>query len=202
MKFVILDNLRNLYNEMVKADEKRQQFMIEYNNVRADVFFFIDSKPFKLVFGIIGTGKFFEINVQRGFSVELPLENTVYRAIIDGFKINSSNSGPYNPKFFFEYINSKFPQTIKATKRAHPASIARYYSNVEEADKLYFIGFKDNTKAGNHVTIQNLEKTLKLMGEEAYKFCSEHNLSTCWSADPNCDNFDKWKTLMNQAGTQ
>lgn len=200
MTYFILDNIKNLYIGMVKADQARQQFAIEYNNVRADVFFFIDSEPFKLAFGIIGKGLYIELSITRGFKIELPLDTKTYYDIVEGFEINAAMNGPFKPHYFLNHINSRIPQTIKATNHATPASLARYHSSVEESEKYYFIGFKDNTKSGNHVTPQNLEKTLALMGEQAYKLCFQHNLSTCWSADPNCDNFSKWRTLINQAG--
>ncbi|MFA9381351.1 MAG: DUF6037 family protein, partial [Acetanaerobacterium sp.] len=111
-------------------------------------------------------------------------------------EINASMSGPFNPIYFLNHINSKFPQTIKATKRATPASLIPYHTDVEDADKRYFIGFKDNTKAGNHVTQKNLEKTQKLMGKQAYKMCFDRNLSTCWGSDPRQDNFESWKKMI------
>ena len=52
----------------------------------------------------------------------------------------------------------------------------------EEADKVYSCGWRNNS-AGKHVTPQNLEKTLQLMGRREFGFSKRRNQSTCWTAN-------------------
>ena len=60
----------------------------------------------------------------------------------------------------------------------------RVDSTVEEADKTYFVGWRDNQRWGQNVTPANLRKTAKLIGVECARMCQERNISTCWSDHP------------------
>jgi len=61
--------------------------------------------------------------------------------------------------------------------------VGKYYSDVEEADKLFFCGWLDNTKQGNRVTPRNLAKTHRLMGQREHDFAAKRNYSTRWTSD-------------------
>ena len=55
--------------------------------------------------------------------------------------------------------------------------------NAAESDKIYFKGWRSHETDGRHV--QNLEKTRRWLGDEAYEYCKKYNISSCWSEHPN-----------------
>ena len=57
---------------------------------------------------------------------------------------------------------------VKKYNAPQPKDIIRYTNNVEEKDKIYFCGWRDNTKRGDKVTKSNLYKTRKLLDYNAY----------------------------------
>jgi hypothetical protein len=79
--------------------------------------------------------------------------------------------------------------------------VAKYYDDIEESEKIYFIGFLDNNKLCHKVSDRNLRKTRLLIGEDAYYTCMKHNISTRWSALPKDDNFNNRKALLKQLNT-
>ncbi|MCS7465006.1 DUF6037 family protein [Paenibacillus doosanensis] len=58
-----------------------------------------------------------------------------------------------------------------------------YRKDVEEADKIYFMGWLDKTISGNKATPNNLEKTRLLLGQDAYVRCKAKNVSSRWTDD-------------------
>lgn len=49
-----LNNLVPLYRNMVEQKLDRVKFPYRHSNLHFDVFFFIDGKPFELLFGALG----------------------------------------------------------------------------------------------------------------------------------------------------
>ena len=88
---------------------------------------------------------------------------------------------PFSTWNFFKEFNSKIPLTANTSSPVKPQDIAPYQSVAEEADKIYFVGWRDNSKWGTQVQDSNLEKTRKLLGEKAYLRCKQKNISSCWS---------------------
>lgn len=94
-------------------------------------------------------------------------------------------SEPFNLFRFLEQHLPRKPSLAKAGK----AAIDEFFSPttnsaVEEADKRYFLCFREHITDGEHVSRRNLAKTLAYGGYAAYTFCLEHNISTCWTANP------------------
>lgn len=64
--------------------------------------------------------------------------------------------------------------------KVQPHEIAIYkQSNVPEADKIYFCGWK--IYAASERNARNFRKTKKWLGDEAYAFCKRNNISSCWT---------------------
>lgn len=67
-----------------------------------------------------------------------------------------------------------------------PKDIAPFRPDVEEADKIYFKRWQDNTKAGKNVRPGNLEKTKKWLSLKAYELCKRKNISSCARSPLTC----------------
>jgi hypothetical protein len=159
----------------------RYRFEYKVGKATFDIFFFIDGNPFLLLLGVKAENFSFELEMQQGFVIDINLDNATYRALckILGLKYDSKN--PFSTLSFFKELNSKIPISAKLTNTVKPHELSPYRRNVEEADKIYFIGWRDNSKWGTNVTESNLNKTRELLGEQAYLRCQQKNISSCWS---------------------
>jgi hypothetical protein len=176
-----LDRLKNLYKSMKQQNLDRYKFDFTYQRVRFDVLFFIDEIPNKLAFGIRKHNYYFEIPVGKDFNLRPFLDEYSKFCKIMGFTYNPEST--FKPSFFFEEFNKHIPNVASKTNVPKPSEIAMYRNKVEEADKIYFVKWRDNTKAGKQVTPENLEKTRLLLSYSAYLMCKEKNISSCWSAN-------------------
>ncbi|MCE7032883.1 DUF6037 family protein [Lysobacter sp. GX 14042] len=68
---------------------------------------------------------------------------------------------------------------------ATPADVIRTYRNVEQADRIYFCGWRDNTVRGDRVSSANLAKTRRCLGQAAHDLCRRRNLSSRRTDDPH-----------------
>ena len=180
-----LDKLINLYKDMKNNNIERYRF--DYQNGKGifDIFFFIDETPFILLFGAKGANFSFEIEVKNGFNIDINLDKDTYKKLIEFLGIKYAKGNPFSTFKFFEDFNTKIPDIAKKSNIAKPQQIINYRNNVEESEKIYFWKWLDNTKQGNQVSNENLEKTRKLLGVKAYERCKKKNISSCWTDDKN-----------------
>ena len=189
-----LTNIIKLYNDMVKQGKLRVKFLFIYNHVEADVFFFIDENPMRLVFGIKHNNKYFELKLDNNFTVKESFDGNIYDLIIKSFNIKYDPEHKFKPIDFLTAFNKKIPQSIKNTIIVKPADIAKYKRDVEEADKIYFCGWRENSDK-EHVSVKNLEKTKEYMGINAYNMSKQKNVSSRWTDDYRKDNFANWRNI-------
>lgn len=111
-----------------------------------------------------------------------------YSALLDALGLTKGQRGrePFKPSEFLFNVLAQAPRALTAANQPSPSQIHRLRvdSTVEEADKTYFVGWRDNQRWGQNVTPANLRKTAKLIGVECARMCQARNISTCWSAQP------------------
>lgn len=73
---------------------------------------------------------------------------------------------------------------------------AVYRKGVEESDKVYWCGWRQNPP-GRHQSETNYRKTLRWLGREIAELCRSMDVSTCWSADPDASRADFPLTLAD-----
>lgn len=178
-----LDGLKNFYKSMKKQDIERIKFDFIFNNIKFDVLYFIDEKPNILAFGIKQHNYYFEISVENGFVIKPFLDDYSKFCKIMGFEYNPEK--PFKPSYFFKHFNNQVPNKAKVSSIPQPSEVAAYRNNVEEAEKIYFVRWRDNNKIGQQVSGSNLEKTRKLISYNAYMMSKEQNISSCWSSNPS-----------------
>ena len=175
-----IDGLKGLYRSMKQQGVERYNFDFKFRNVSFDVFYFLDDVPNILMFGMKHHNFYFEIPVRKGFEIIPKLDDKYHEFCrLMGFNYNSAN--PFKPSYLFAEFNNHIPQTASISNIPKPSKIAKYRNDVEEADKIYYIGWKDNTKTGQSVRTKNLDKTRKLLSYEAYLRCKSKNISSRWS---------------------
>jgi len=176
-----LTGLRELYRSMKQQNIERYRFHFSFNNVKFDVLYFIDEQPNVLIFGIVAYNYYFEIPVHKGFNIKPFINEFNKFCEIMGFKYNRNS--PFKASHFFEQFNNNVPPKAIEKNKPKPQQIAQYRDFSEEPDKIYFVGWRDNSKTNKKVTPENLEKTKKLLSKEAYNRCIKSNISSCWTAE-------------------
>ena len=176
-----LDGIISLYSSMNAQNIDRYHFDYKAGKATFDVFFFIDSSPYLLLFGVKAENFSFELDVQSGFVIDTKIDNDVYKRLCKILGLKFDPERPFSTWHFFKEFNSKIPLIANASNSVKPQDIAPYQLVAEEADKIYFARWRDNSKWGTKVKDINLEKTRKLLGEKAYIRCKQKNISSCWS---------------------
>src|SRR5690554_8012433 len=121
-----LDGLKALYRGMLSLGIERYRFEFKIGKVTFDVFFFIDERPFVLLFGAKGHIFSFEIEVQKGFEINPFLEGDTYRKLCEILGLEFDPSRPFSPKSFFDEFNRSVPRTAVLSGEAEPHKIAAY----------------------------------------------------------------------------
>lgn len=185
-----MTGIESLYKDMRRKNIDRYKFCFNYAKVDFDVIFFIDESPFILMLGIVRTRFYFEVQVNPGYQIVPLFDEKVYKELVKLLEFDNIVNSPFKPIYFFEALNKVIPKYADLRNSPKPSEIAKYYRDIEEADKKYFWGWIDHEKnrkenecyKGN-VTPDNLRKTRKLLGYEAYMRCKEKNISSRWTDD-------------------
>lgn len=111
-----------------------------------------------------------------------------YGELLDALDLDPNRAGdvPFKPGDFLSNVLSQAPKTVTAAAEPKPSQVMqlRVGTTVEEQDKVFFVGWRNNPERGQHVTAANLAKTRRLIGRECAEMCERRNISTRWSHLP------------------
>jgi len=174
--------LKPLFKSMLAQDIPRYKFPYQYNHLHFDCLFFVDQQPFELVMGCKAENFAIFLDVHHGFKIDPNLPTATYFKLLAALRLNGKSGERFKTSVFFQEFDAHIPNHARPENKAQPQDIAPYRSITEEAHKIYFCGWRNNPSV-KHVTPENLEKTLKLMGTREHEFSKRRNQSTCWTAD-------------------
>lgn len=180
-----LTGLIPLFESMKIQNIQRYKFQFKRSNVTFDIIFFTDESPYILLFGARGHNFSFQVPVKPGFFIDENLSTNDYYALIKVLGIKRNDNNKFRPRFFFDDFNENIPTSADPRNIPQPHEIAIYQRTIEEADKIYFCGWRDNTIDGRQVKDENLAKTKKLLGYETYSICKARNISSKWTDNAN-----------------
>ncbi len=179
-----ISGLSSLYKAMLQGGERRCKLQYVHGRVVFNVIFLIDEKPFSLMFGAKGHNVAFEFSVGTGFNVDPVIPKEQYRALCQALGLTYDRANPFSIKSFLEAFSNQIPGLVGSRQMVRPHEISVHRSDFEESEKIYFSGWRDNTVRGENVTLRNLHKTRRLLGEATYESCKKRNISTCWTTNP------------------
>ncbi|EOP32245.1 MULTISPECIES: DUF6037 family protein [Bacillus] len=177
-----LTGLEPLYQSMRAQKMTRTKFKITINKAIFSIIYFIDSKPHKLAIGIHAKNVFFEIPVNKGFTIKAYIDKH-YKDVYEALGLSPNSTNPFSSRAFFEEINKRIPTTTNPGNTPKPRDVIYFRKDVEEAEKIYFFGWKDNDIRGEKLSDENLHKTRQLLDEKAYIMCKTYNISSRWTDD-------------------
>lgn len=85
--------------------------------------------------------------------------------------LNYDPENPFNTSYFFQEFNKKIPQKVKSNNVPKPHEIDQFRRDIEENERIYFLGWRDNKIRNQDVSPENLMKTKLLLGMKAYERC-------------------------------
>ena len=141
-----LDGLIPLYKSMKSQNIERYKFEYKASKAVFDVFFFIDGSPFLLLFGVKAENFSFELEVNNGFVIDHNIDRSTYKRLCEVLGLEFDPKRPFSPWNFFSEFNGKIPEQAFEHQKAKPHDVAQYKNIAEEADKIYFVGWRDNYK--------------------------------------------------------
>ncbi|WP_257014593.1 DUF6037 family protein [Variovorax sp. YR752] len=180
---VILNGLGPLVQQMRQRGLQRIRWPYRHSRVSFDVFLFTDEMPWCLLFGAKAYNFAFSVPVHRGYDADPGLAQADYRRLCEVLGLKFDPNNKFSPKAFLEEFGRALPATLPNQAEVRPQDVAPYRKDVEESERVYFCGWKDNTLRGESVSQANLHKTRQLLGVAAYERCRDKNISSRWSAD-------------------
>lgn len=175
-----LYEIKPLLSDMRKNHAKVDKFKFIYNKVDFEVIVLIDRTPFELLFGVIDHNFSFALKLRKGFILD-GMSDDVFYKLCDILKLKPSKQ-TFTSFMFLKYVAKQIPRTYSKVK-IQPHEIGKYKTDkVAESDKIYFKGWITHTNDGKEA--RNFEKTKEFLGDEAYIYCVENNISSRWGVKP------------------
>ena len=182
------DDLWPIARQMRALGMTRASFRYETRHAQLEVAYVLDVEPNVLLIGITGRNPFaFEVAIDHQCRVKPFLSPDDYHALLDALGVERDPDHPFSIRGFFDYLDQCVPSRPDPGGAPDPDFIAQFWNDVEDADKVYFVGWRHNPP-GSHVTGDNLAKTQRLIGQGARESCARLNISSCWTADRNDKN--------------
>ncbi|QIM16033.1 rloe protein [Leucobacter insecticola] len=177
-----LPALRLLHQRMRQESVDRTTFSYRNNRARLDVVFLVDENPYVLLIGARSEAPYsFELPVLPGYRVPL-LFNERLKPLMDALGVRPNPDSPFRTSLFLKDLNEHIPDFVNARDLPTDMLSRRIAaSNVEEADKIYFVGWIAHND-GRNVSPKNLDKTRRILGAATADRCQRSNVSTRWSA--------------------
>lgn len=181
---ITLSNLRGLFKAMKAAGITRYKWRFVRGPATFEAIFLIEETPFELLLGGIGTHFGTSLRVFPGFRIDPLLPKPDFGALCDALQLTFDPDRRFKPSDFFADLDKAIPQSVDLkTGRVQPHDVLSRRRNVEEADKIYFCGWKDNSLTGERASDANLKKTLEAFGQRVFELCKRRNISSRWTDD-------------------
>lgn len=172
-----LYEIKPLLQDMGRNNAQIDKFKFMYNKVEFEVIVLIERLPFELLFGVIGYNYSFSLTLRAGYELQ-ELPDDVFYKLCDILNLKPGSESFTSYKFL-KYVAQRIPTQYSKVK-VQPHEIAKYKQrNVDEANKIYFCGWKFYESSERNA--KNFDKTKKWLGDEAYEFCKRNNISSCWT---------------------
>ena len=175
-------NLAQLHANMVAQRLTKTKFDFRFRTLSFSVIYIAELFPHTLLVGCRAHNLFFVIEVRKGYNLTAYLGGN-YRPLMDALHLQRDPANPFSPAVLFNALADAVPLTTCAANTPAPTDIARLSRDVEEADKVYFMGWTVHDGKKSDVSEKNLAKTLRLCGSATHAHCRRNHISSRWTDD-------------------
>jgi len=179
-----MDALKLLHRRMITINVDIQQFQVKTGAASFDCLFSVRESPFVLALTSRGEdSKFFIFKVQNGYWIQ-PYFNEFYSDLVKVLSNNAKSNVKLMPKIFLEQLNQSIPTTASIKKVPTTEWTLKLRPDVlEDRDRPFFDTWIYWTSDGRKgPSKENLDKTLALLGKDAYQHSISFKASSRWSA--------------------
>ncbi|MDK7355165.1 DUF6037 family protein [Peptoniphilus harei] len=171
--------LESLHNNMKLNDMERVVFPFRYNEKGFSCIFITDILPYRLYLSTLGDNPItFELKINNKYETSSYMND--YSKLIEYLELKYDPNHKFKPNDFFRSLNNNIPENCNnAPNYKDVIVIAASHREIEESDKIYFCGWKNNIV--RNVTDENLEKTRSAFGDELAELCKKKNISSRWT---------------------
>jgi len=175
-------SLRELHKSMSKLGIDMQQFQVKLGIPTFDCLFSTREEPFKFSMTSRGDNpRFFLFDVEKGYRINTYLGDKYYE-LLEVLKRDGTSRNKFSTNIFFAELNNLIPQTASPRATPNPTAVASLRKDLDESDKPYFdTWIYWSSESGKGPTIENMEKTLVVLGKEAHAYSKRMNASSKWS---------------------
>lgn len=175
-----LERLAQLYESMNSQGMTKSKFEFRFRNLVFSVVYIAEQFPHELLFGCRAHALFFVVSVSRDFIIGTYLGDS-YKALLDALEVKPDPNNRFSPNVFFQEFRSAIPQTTTPGNTPSVTDIASIRRDVEDAEKIYFLGWLPHDGVRSHPSESNLSKTKRICGQAAYDTCYRHHISSRWT---------------------
>lgn len=179
-----MPHLQHLHTSMQNVGIHRMRFTVPHPPLTFEGIFLADKLPYQLGLACIAHNFTLLFDVDKQYNITAYIHD---QATLDQLKaalFQGKRGTPLRVNQFLAAIDASLPTAARKSDRAQPKDVMRFRRNVEEANKVYLCGWRDNNVYGTNVTAGNLDKTRAWLDEATYFWCKQHNISTRWTDDP------------------
>lgn len=178
-----LNGLVPLYKNLLNNNSTYGIFNYVKNSVKFDIFFDIGCNPFRIGFLVLNSNFQLWLDIKTGFYINTKLDKDDLYNLIEVLGIKYDPNNHFSTNQFFEEFNNKIPHKFKNIEHTEKAKIVSKIKDIEEEDKIYYLGLIDWEKleSGNR-RFKNLEKT-RLLYPKLYYRIKDKNISVRYTSN-------------------
>lgn len=175
-----LERLAHLYSNMRTQGMKKAMFEFQFRRLLFSVVYLAEEFPHELLFGCRAHNLFFVVGVSRDFTIRTYLGES-YRPLIDALGLKPDPSNRFSPNVVFEEFKAAIPLSTSPTNAPTVTDIASIRRDVEDPDKMYFLGWLSHDGERSRPSSANLAKTKRICGSATYDICLRNHISSRWT---------------------
>lgn len=179
-----LHRLSQLHLSMRTTGINKTRFEFQFRNLTFSVIYLAEQFPHELLFGCVHHNLFFVVEVRPGYNISTFLGDSFY-PLVRALGLKRDPANPFHPSVFFDAFETSTPITANPANTPTVRDIALQRRDVEEADKIYFMGWVNHDGKLKKPTEENLAKTLRICGHAVYQRCRKYHISSRWTDDPD-----------------
>lgn len=175
-----LERLTHLHRSMSTQGMTKTKFEFRFRNLVFSVIYIAEQFPHELLFGCRAHNLFFVVDVSRDFTIGTYLGDS-YRALLDALGVQPNPNNRFSPNVFFEEFRAAIPLNTSPANIPSVTDIASNRRDVEDANKIYFLGWLPHDGVRSHPSASNLAKTKRICGHATHDTCLRHHISSRWT---------------------
>ncbi|OHD53687.1 MAG: hypothetical protein A2Y33_07130 [Spirochaetes bacterium GWF1_51_8] len=182
---MILYSILPLYKNMKVKCIDACCFKFSMRKIEVGILFIIKKLPYRLAISFLRKNLTIIYELSEDLSFNEKIEMDKYYALCNILGLKPDPENRFSPFKFILELGKHFPRKVEDTIRVDSNESIKLFLISLSEDKNYHFGWYNNNKTGKHVSKENLQKTMTLLGEDVYELSKETNFSTCWTAKRN-----------------